>query len=556
VTGNLDSVPLPDAQPDPPLQVVDPHQPPDDAVTMLGDPSAKKREEALQRVTAATDPQAIAIVSTMLRADENANVRKAAATALGRVGPPGLGPLEECLGDTDEQRFIRIETAHALGALHDDAAIGTLSATATSATEPELQEACIQALRAVASPAAADALAHLVPAVTAGYVQAEAITALGRIGSAEHAAVLSETAHSADDRVRKATASALGALRPDGAVAILGGLVADPDPGVRARAATILAAFDAPATASLLARALLDDVDPRVRAAAASGIAGYEPTVALTQALLDALDGVDGDRGDLDAVNVGRALAPAMTSGLDGGRRLPDLLIAAALDADEHRTALLAEILLACCARDSSTAGELINRYAREHPDSSSRLDRLRIELGGQKALDPILEQIREDLKAYFQVPVAKLNRDTTESWQDAIERARLGFLVRMIMSVVVFAIGVVLVLASSAAFLLGNLDTTAAWGAGGTFVGGLAAMLAVTYTGPLKDIRQSINDLGVATVSFIGYVHQVLQISHTFTALYLRDRITFGDLEKSSALLRAATDDAVKSFTTGGEKG
>jgi hypothetical protein len=119
-----------------------------------------------------------------------------------------------------------------------------------------------------------------------------------------------------------------------------------------------------------------------------------------------------------------------------------------------------------------------------------------------------------------------------------------------MVMSIVVFALGVVLVVASSAQFLFGDLDTTAAWGTGGTFVGGLTTMLLVTYSGPLKDIRQSMSDLGSATVAFIGYVHQVLQISHTFTALYLRDRITFDDLDKSSKLLRDATRDTIDALT------
>ena len=117
-------------------------------------------------------------------------------------------------------------------------------------------------------------------------------------------------------------------------------------------------------------------------------------------------------------------------------------------------------------------------------------------------------------------------------------------------MSVTVFAVGILLVIASSIRFFVGGLDTAQAWGTGGTLVGGLTTMLAITYTGPLKDIRQSINDLGSATVAFIGYVHQVLQISHTFTALYLREQISFDDVEKASTLLRAATQDAVASLT------
>jgi len=72
---------------------------------------------------------------------------------------------------------------------------------------------------------------------------------------------------------------------------------------------------------------------------------------------------------------------------------------------------------------------------------------------------------------------------------------------------------------------------------------------LLVIYSGPLKEIRQSVNDLGIANASFIAYVHPVLEISHTFSFYYLQQQITFQEMEKSSKLIQEAMFDTIKSF-------
>jgi hypothetical protein len=80
-----------------------------------------------------------------------------------------------------------------------------------------------------------------------------------------------------------------------------------------------------------------------------------------------------------------------------------------------------------------------------------------------------------------------------------------------------VFVIGVALIATSIALFVSGKLTTAQAVGSGTAFTGGLVATLLTVYSGPLKDIRQSVSDLGAANVAFIGFIHQVLQVSHTW---------------------------------------
>ena len=160
--------------------------------------------------------------------------------------------------------------------------------------------------------------------------------------------------------------------------------------------------------------------------------------------------------------------------------------------------------------------------------------------------MDPILDLLEQNLKEFFQKPIHDLNEQTKESWRKTISAARWGFSARMIMSCIVFFVGITLLIISSYKFLSGDLSGTQIWGTSASFASGLASMLLVIYTGPLKDIRQAVSDLGASSAAFIAYVHRILQISHTFSAKYLRQEITYEDTEKSSKLLGEAMNDTI----------
>ena len=168
----------------------------------------------------------------------------------------------------------------------------------------------------------------------------------------------------------------------------------------------------------------------------------------------------------------------------------------------------------------------------------------MRIEIGGERALDPIIGILQDDLERHFRKPIADLNNLTQSNWQKTILYAQYGFIARITMSVVVFLVGMVLLSISSWRRMFGQLDQTQLFGAGISFVSGLGSMLLIIYRGPLREIRDSVNDLGIASAAFIVYVHRVLQISHTFSYYYLKQQITFETMEKSSALIREAMND------------
>jgi hypothetical protein len=174
----------------------------------------------------------------------------------------------------------------------------------------------------------------------------------------------------------------------------------------------------------------------------------------------------------------------------------------------------------------------------------------LRIAIGGDTAIDSVMGILKTNLEKYFQKPIHTLNSDTHHNWKKTIQYAQYGFMIRMIMSTVVFIVGILLLGLSSYEFFLGDKTGDELFGVGISFVAGLGTMLTVVYTGPLKQIRESVNDLGIASAAFIAYVHRVLEISHTFSYYYLNQKITFEEMEKSSELIDKAMKNTIKELS------
>ena len=70
--------------------------------------------------------------------------------------------------------------------------------------------------------------------------------------------------------------------------------------------------------------------------------------------------------------------------------------------------------------------------------------------------------------------------------------------------------------------------------------------MLLVIYSGPLRGVRAAVADLATSNAVDISYVHRVLQASHTFSALSMREQMTLAQAELASRLMRDAMLDSV----------
>jgi hypothetical protein len=225
-------------------------------------------------------------------------------------------------------------------------------------------------------------------------------------------------------------------------------------------------------------------------------------------------------------------------------------LIIRSIDQDRRMTGVYAKLIVELSSKSQSTAAQKISDVEKDHGIDSKKLKNLRIAIGGDTAIDSVMGILKSNLEKYFQTPIHELNSDTHKNWKKTIQYAQYGFMIRMIMSVVVFIVGILLLGLSSYEFFLGDKTGDELFGVGISFVAGLGTMLTVVYSGPLKQIRESVNDLGIASAAFIAYVHRVLEISHTFSYYYLNQKITFEEMDKSSELIDKAMKNTIKELS------
>lgn len=238
---------------------------------------------------------------------------------------------------------------------------------------------------------------------------------------------------------------------------------------------------------------------------------------------------------------------------------IEEFLIERALNAPPKMVGVLAAMLQAGAGGRRDKVADLIRRYEEEHGVAADALKPLRIEIGGSEALEPVVEVLQRNLEENFEAPISELNATTKSMWEDTIRSAQFGFKARMWMSIGIFVVGTALLIASASRVVLAD-DLSNLGGPLVSLAIGLGMMVFVVYRGPLREIRQSVNDLGTASAAFIAYVHRVLEISHTFSFYYLNNRIDFAAMERSSALIRDAMRETValleKDYDIRGEAG
>jgi hypothetical protein len=213
---------------------------------------------------------------------------------------------------------------------------------------------------------------------------------------------------------------------------------------------------------------------------------------------------------------------------------------------DDRMNGILAELITACEGGDSERAGHRINAYERNHNLAQTVLRNLRVQMGGTPALTGIMGVLRQDLEKYFQQPIYQLNVHTQGMWKKVLADAGIGFRARLWMSISAFALGMLLLAISSFQILFRHATGAVSMT---PFAAGLGTMLLMIYVGPLKDIRQSVSDLATANAAFMAYVHRILETSHTFSYLYMKEKISFEETQKASVIIKEAMDNTVQAL-------
>ncbi|MEJ5343928.1 MAG: HEAT repeat domain-containing protein [Chloroflexus sp.] len=253
-------------------------------VQALGDGDADVREAAAAALGRIGDAAAVPALVPVLR-DGYADVREAAAAALGQIGAPAVPALVQALGDGDAN--VRRAAAAALGQIGDAAAVPAL-VRALGDGERQVREAAAAALGQIGDAQAVPALVRALKYGNA-LVRWAAAAALGKIGAPAVPALV-RALRDGDWKMRRAAAEALGAIGNTQVVPALVEVLGDENWYVRRAAAAALGQIGDAQTVPALVRALGDEEwEVRWAAAAALGQIGDVTAVpALVQSLSDA----------------------------------------------------------------------------------------------------------------------------------------------------------------------------------------------------------------------------------------------------------------------------
>lgn len=331
-------------------------------------------------------------------------------------------------------------------------------------------------------------------------------------------------------------------------------VVEDVNEDIRKLAAKILQRLKLDSSLTYLTPGLISDSRREVRRAITQALKVSGSWEQKTESIIENLESSEKDRDNIDA----RQIIDAINFSGENTNEyaLTDYLIRktvesysdnlSAPDRKQYRmTAIMASLIIASSGESISLANERLDEYKRNSEQIESSLRMLRREL------NPVLRALQYNLEANFQIPINSLNSQTKDMWVQTINQARHGFIIRVMMSIITFGIGIFLVVSSGIIILFKGGDPTQLWGPGISFAAGIVSMLLTVFRGPLKEIRQSVSDLGIANAAFTAYIHRVLQVSLTFSYKYLYQSIELEDMEKLSKLMQNTMESTIGQLNT-----
>ncbi|MCL4267289.1 MAG: hypothetical protein KJ069_29195 [Anaerolineae bacterium] len=243
------------------------------------------------------------------------------------------------------------------------------------------------------------------------------------------------------------------------------------------------------------------------------------------------------------------ALVTAVTTPhtLDDRRLLADTLVAQAphYSQEPRLTGILAALIIESCGHNLQTAVNRLDDYLNTHPDAASDLQLLRREINSVL----IAPELKKAWAESYQNPLETVRDDVRGKWNASIRSAQVGLwfrlLVGLFVSLVAALIGLRLLWQG-----IEGLSEPVGWPPIVQIVLGLALFtVSLVYRGPVRDLQQTLAEIGVANTVYAAFAQQSLHISHQHAALSLQNRLTTADLKESSQLLGTAMKEAVQTL-------
>ena len=214
------------------------------------------------------DPRAVPALGDALRGDQDAHVREMAAWALGEIESP-QGVEPLRAGLRDRSPQVRLKVVWALGEIEDVAAVPALI-EALGDADVQIRRTAAWALGEIEDPSAIPALVRALGDADSE-VRSNAVWAIGEIQPDRAPAGLIDAAGDSSTDVRKHVAWALGEIEDPAGVTALRRLIRDSDVDVRKNAVWAMTEIHAPGAYETLVE-LLNDEDPEIRKAAAQAL--------------------------------------------------------------------------------------------------------------------------------------------------------------------------------------------------------------------------------------------------------------------------------------------
>jgi len=251
--------------------------------------------------------------------DENAGVRRAAASSLGRIGDPrAVMPLIAVLADSDAE--VRREVIDALSNFEDSRAIEPLTGRLKD-PDTDVRRNALNALQHYERGVAAAPVVALLDDPDAD-VRREAVQLLDNQHVRSAAPAIAKLVKDQNSDVRSTALRALGNLGEQGSAAAVTEALSDPNSDVRESALGALDDMKAPIADATLIK-LMSDLDSDVRQRAAR-LAGDRSVVAAIPALRRLVDDPKGDVRETATQALGDIADPAARQALQAALQSRD----------------------------------------------------------------------------------------------------------------------------------------------------------------------------------------------------------------------------------------
>ena len=241
---------------------------------------------------------------------------------------------------------------------------------------------------------------------------------------------------------------------------------------------------------------------------------------------------------------VAREAALAL-KGVVGIRTAAARVVEAASKADPARAEALARALR-WMERDA-VVEELESVMVSGRPEHQEAARHLLSEMGGLAAMQKL--RARTASIAQYSAEMEKAEEKVRNLFESTIDEARKGFRAAAWMDVIVFAAGLVLIVASAFTVLFreGSLNNWVGVGAAGaTGVAGILYSLFVAK--PRRQILEAVDHLMHIKLVFLAYLRQLHQVDQAYTRRLLEDRpLASDEAGQYSAMVEATMCNAVE---------